>query len=56
MKVLWLFIFLMADMAAMYSVPHEIRKDHWWRVFPGGGFVLAAEYHYGHRMTVPNLK
>lgn len=46
MKMIWLSIFMLADMAAMCSVPFDIRKDCWWCVLPGGGFVLAAEYHY----------
>ena len=50
MKWIVLVIFLMADAGAMFSVPGEVRAQHWWRILPGCGLVLSAAYHFGDKL------
>lgn len=56
MKWIVLLIFLLADIGAMFSVPSQVRKDNWWRVLPGCGFVLAATYHFGNKLSCHEIK
>lgn len=44
------FIFTLFDLLAFFSVPTEIRRANWWTIVPGGGYVLAVEYHFGNKL------
>jgi hypothetical protein len=51
--VVWV-VFIILDVPCWLSVPREIRQANNWSLFPGGGYILAAEYHFGNKLKAPN--
>ena len=49
-KTIIFIMFIIFDTIAAVSVPAGVRRENLWYIPPGGGIIIAAEYHFGHRL------
>lgn len=52
MKIIFIALFLIMDVAAFFSVPKDTRIENRWALIPGGGYVLAVEYYFGREQEI----